>query len=301
MDLRQLRQFVAVAEELHFGRAAERLNMTQPPLSQSIQLLEKELGLKLFERTKRNVRLTSLGEQWLIHARRVLDEATALPGTARKLARGELGRLRVSFVSTADYSVLPAIISHFQASYPHVEVSLQEATSDLQIDILLRDEVDVGLVIVPLAGSLHQMLTYRPILREPLVAVVPSRWIEEGREGYDGEYLQPANFFAAPLILFPRRAAPAFHDLVSGYFAEHGAAFSVFQEAIQMQTIIGLVASGMGVALAPKSFTQLRRDGASYLVNIWFERCLDLHGGLGRSFASADTMASVGKAEAAYA
>ncbi len=101
MELRQLRQFVAVAEELHFGRAAERLNMTQPPLSKSIQHLEKELGLELFERTKRNVRLTSLGEQWLVHAKHVLDEVTALPGTARKLAHGELGRLRVSFVSTA--------------------------------------------------------------------------------------------------------------------------------------------------------------------------------------------------------
>jgi DNA-binding transcriptional LysR family regulator len=239
--------------------------MTQPPLSQSIQLLEKELGVKLFERTKRSVRLTALGKQWFIHARRVLHEASALRETARKLAFGELGLLRISFVRTADYSVLPTIISRFRASYPQVEISLREATSDLQLDALLTDQMDVGMVIVPPPASLHQMLTYRPILREPLVAAVPSRWIEEGREGYDGEYLRPADFFTGPLILFPRRSAPAFHDLVAGYFAEHGAAFSVFQEAIQMQTIIGLVASGLGVALVPRSLTQLRRDGASYL------------------------------------
>lgn len=96
MDLRQIRQFVAVAEELHFGRAAERLNMTQPPLSQAIQALERELGLRLFDRTKREVKLTPVGEQWFVHARRVLAEATALPDIARKLARGEMGLLRLS-------------------------------------------------------------------------------------------------------------------------------------------------------------------------------------------------------------
>lgn len=265
MELRQLRQFVAVAEELHFGRAAERLNMTQPPLSQSIQWLERELGVQLFERTKRSVRLTSVGKQWLVHAKRVLDEAHALPATASRLARGDLGRLRVAFVSTADYSVLPAIISRFRDAYPHVEVSLREATSNLQIDALLADEVDVGMVIVPPPASLHQTLSYHPILREPLVAAVPSRWIEEEREGFSAQRLDPAAFFSAPLILFPRASAPAFHDLVSGYFAAHGTAFSVFQEAIQMQTIIGLVACGMGVALVPQSMTRLQRTGATYL------------------------------------
>ncbi|HEV7322646.1 MAG TPA: LysR substrate-binding domain-containing protein [Ensifer sp.] len=265
MELRQLRQFVAVAEELHFGRAAERLNMTQPPLSQSIQLLEKELGLLLFERTKRHVKLTSLGEQWLVHARRVLDEATALPATARKLARGEMGLLRLSFVSTVDYSLLPAIVSRFRAAYPQVELSLREATSDVQIDALLRGEVDAGFVIAPPSTSLSQTLTYCPILREPLVAAVPSLWIDSRRTGFGGETLDPHDFFAAPLILFPRRSAPIFHDLVSGYFAAHGAAFAVFQEAIQMQTIIGLVAAGMGVALVPQSMTRLQREGVTYL------------------------------------
>jgi DNA-binding transcriptional LysR family regulator len=265
MDLRQIRQFVAVAEELHFGRAAERLNMTQPPLSQAIQALERELGLRLFDRTKREVKLTPVGEQWFVHARRVLAEATALPDIARKLARGEMGLLRLSFVSTVDYSLLPAAVARFRAAYPNVELSLREATSDVQIDAVLTSEVDVGIVIAPPSSSLSQTLSYRPILREPLIAAVPSSWIDEGRDGFCEGILEPAAFFAAPLILFARRSAPIFHDLVSGYFAEHRSAFSVFQEAIQMQTIIGLVGSGMGVALVPQSMTRLQRDGVTYL------------------------------------
>ncbi|OCP07828.1 hypothetical protein BC374_21210 [Ensifer sp. LC13] len=160
--------------------------------------------------------------------------------------------------------MLPAIVGRFRASYPHVELSLREATSDLQIDALLRHETDVGIVIAPPSTALSQTLTYLPILREPLVAAVPSQWIEARRDGFCGEALAPADFFAAPLILFPRRSAPIFHDLVSGYFAEDRATFSVFQEAIQMRTIIGLVAAGMGVALVPMSMTRLQREGVCY-------------------------------------
>lgn len=265
MNLRQIRQFVAVAEELHFGRAAERLHMTQPPLSQSIQALERDLGIRLFERTRRSVRLTAVGAEWLAHARRVLETADALPAVARQLAAGQLGRLRISFVSTADYSVLPAILGRYRAAYPDVEIKLTEATSDRQIEALLGEDVDVGFVIAPPPASLHRMLTYRPILQERLVAAVPRQWIEEGREGFGGKTLQPDIFFSAPLILFPRSSAPVFHDLVSAYFYAHGAPFSVFQEAIQMQTIISLVASGLGVALVPESMTRLQRVGAAYL------------------------------------
>lgn len=265
MDFRQLRQFVAVADELHFGRAAARLNMTQPPLSQSIQALERHLGVQLFERSKRSVRLTAVGAEWLAHVRAVLDAAAALPDIAGRLGRGQLGRLRVSFVSTADYSVLPSILSRYRAVYPEVEVSLIEATSDRQIEALLAGTIDAGFVIAPPPASLDRMLAYRPILRERLVAAVPASWIEAGRPGFGREILKPGDFFAAPLVLFPRLVAPVFHDLVSGYFAAHGAPFSVFQEAIQMQTIVGLVASGLGVALVPESMTRLQRAGAVYL------------------------------------
>jgi DNA-binding transcriptional LysR family regulator len=265
MDLRQLRQFLAVAEELHFGRAAERLNMTQPPLSQSIQALEAELGVQLFARTKRTVNLTPVGNQWLDHVRKLLSDARDLPDIARRLSKGELGTLRLAFVSTADYSVLPGLVGRFRQAFPNVDVLLREATSDLQIEGLLDGEIDAGMIIAPDRGSLHRSLSYRPLIREPLVAVVPTSWVKAGRKGFRKEGVRAETITAAPLILFPRRIAPAFHDIVSGYYTKHAASFSVYQEAIQMQTIIGLVASGMGVAFVPRSLTNLRREGANYL------------------------------------
>lgn len=265
MDLRQLRYFLTVAEELHFGRAAERLAMTQPPLSQAIQALEAELGVKLFARTKRHVALTPVGRAWQVHARRVLEDANGLPDMARRLSRGEAGLLRLAFVSTADYSLLPGLVSAFRERYPAVELALTEMTSDLQIEALLEDKVDVGMVIASSRTSLPGALDYRPLLREPLVAAVPEAWIEQGRAGFTGQGLPIDALVAAPLILFPRRSAPSFHDIVSGYYAAHGATLPVKQEAIQMQTIISLVAAGMGLALVPRSLQRLQRQGVRYL------------------------------------
>lgn len=263
MNLRQLRQFVAVAEELHFGRAAERLGMTQPPLSQSINALEEELGVRLFARTKRQVALTAVGAEWLPHVLKLLGDAEALPETARRLARGQLGSLKLAFVSIADYSILPDLISRFKAAYPEVEVILREATSDLQIEALLSGEIDAGL-IVPQSG-LHAGLAYRPLLREPLVAAVPEAWIASGRIDCAGGALDFAAVLQEPLILFPRRSAPAFHDIVTSVYAAHGAPPPIVQEAIQMQTIIALVAVGLGLALVPRSLTALERAGVRYV------------------------------------
>lgn len=265
MDLRQIRQFIAVAEELHFGRAAERLNMTQPPLSQAIQALEADLGVQLLARTKRSVALTPVGKQWLDHARKVLADATALQATARRLAAGELGELRLAFVSTADYSVLPNLVARFRDAVPDVKVTLREATSDIQIAALLSGEIDAGMIIAPESASFPSALSYRPLLREPLVAVVPESWITERRDGFAEATLSPDVLVASPLILFPRRSAPAFHDIVWNYYSERGARPMVHQEAIQMQTIIGLVAAGMGAALVPRSLTNLHRKGAHFL------------------------------------
>ncbi len=265
MDLRQLRYFLAVAEELHFGRAAERLAMTQPPLSQAIQALEAELGVRLFARTKRRVALTPVGREWLAHARRVHEEANGLAGIARRLSRGEAGLLRLAFVSTADYSLLPGMVSGFRERYPAVELALLEMTSDVQIEALLEETVDVGMVIAASHTSLPGTLGYRPLLRESLVAAVPQAWIDEGRDGFTAAELPAKAVRTAPLILFPRRSAPAFHDLVTGYYAAQGIAPPVRQEAIQMQTIISLVAAGMGLALVPHSLQRLQRQGVRYL------------------------------------
>lgn len=264
MDVRQLRHFEAVAETLHFGRAAARLNMTQPPLSQSIQALERELGAALFARTKRSVALTPFGAQLLIPVRAALAELAALPDIARRLRDGEAGRLELSFVSTADYSVLPALVRRYAALYPSVEIDLREATSEVQIAALLEGQGHAGVVIAP-SGALPPGLAYHRLLVEPLVAAVPDAWLSEGRLPLQAGKLDPAVIVQSPLILFPRRAAPAFHDLVTDYFTAHGGAARIAQEAIQMQTIISLVSAEMGVALAPASLRNLARTGVRYV------------------------------------
>ena len=265
MDIRQLRHFVAVAKTLHFGRAANELGMTQPPLSQSIMALEREIGAPLFVRTKRSVALTPFGQQWLAQVRPVLDEVSALPELARRLRDGIAGHLAISFVSTADYSILPALVRRYSSLFPEVEISLTEATSDVQIGTLLEGKGHVGLVIPPPNAALPTPLAYLPLVTEPLVAAVPEGWARDGRLSFSGAQLSPEAVVGAPLILFPRQSAPAFHDLVTGYYAAHGGQARIVQEAIQMQTIISLVSAGMGIALVPASLRNLARTGVSYL------------------------------------
>lgn len=265
MDLRQLRYFTTVAEELHFGRAATRLNMTQPPLSQTILALEEEIGVELFMRTKRSVALTPAGTQWLDHVRKVLDEAGALPGIARQLARGTLGSLKLAFVSTADYSLLPTLLGRYKVDHPDVQIALQEATSDVQIEALLSGDIHAGLIIPPPQASIHASLAYLGLLQEDLVAAVPEEWVASGRLDLSSGALDIKGAPSEPLIIFPRRSAPAFHDLITGYYAANGTVPFIGQEAIQMQTIISLVSAGMGIALVPQSLQNLGRTGVRYL------------------------------------
>ncbi|MDP2261379.1 MAG: LysR family transcriptional regulator [Caulobacter sp.] len=265
MDVRQLRHFLAVAQTLHFGRAAERLGMTQPPLSQSIMALEKDLGAPLFVRSKRSVRLSALGEQWLPHVQAGLTAIEALPETARRLRDGRIGYLSLSFVSTADYNVLPDLVRRYAEACPEVDIRLTEATSDLQIPAVAAGERHAGIIIPPHDRALPAGLAYRRLVSEPLAAVVPAAWVEDGRLSVRDGVLAPEAVVAAPVVLFPRGVAPAFHDLVTGYFAAHGGTARIVQEAIQMQTIISLVSAGLGVALVPASLRNLARAGVAYL------------------------------------
>lgn len=280
LDLRQLRYFATVAEELHFGRAAQRLAMTQPPLSQQIQALEEEIGVLLFLRTRRSVALTPAGQQWLPEVRRVLADAAALPELARRLARGEIGTLSLAFVSTADYGILPDLLRHFRGRHPEVQLQLQEATSDVQLDALLEGRIDAGLIIRPQLAALPQGVSYLPLVRESLVLAVPDGW-RPGQPGVAAPIppgTEPVSVPASPdhgvalrevadepLIIFPRRSAPAFHDIITDLYAREGLTPRIAQEAIQMQTIVSLVSAGMGVALVPASLCNLRRTGVSYL------------------------------------
>ena len=265
MDVRRLRHFATVAETLHFGRAAERLGMTQPPLSQSIQVLERELGAPLFVRTKRSVALTSFGAAWLVHVRAALDGVTALPEIARRLREGEAGRLELSFVSTADYSILPDLVRRYASLYPDVEVALTEATSDVQIAALLAGDGHAGIIIPPPHEALPPALAYRRLVSEPLIAAVPESWLAEKRLSLRGGKLPAAEVIASPLVIFPKRSAPAFYALVMDYYVAHGGQARIIQEAIQMQTIISLVSAGMGIALVPASLRHLARTGVRYV------------------------------------
>jgi DNA-binding transcriptional LysR family regulator len=262
MDLRQIRQFITVAEELHFGRAAERLNMTQPPLSMSIRKLEETLGVPLFHRTKKSVSLTAAGTIWLVHARRLLAEAERLPTIAQRAARGELGQLRLAFVSIASYTLLPDLVCRFRAAFPEVRVELREVTSDLQFDALAKGEIDAGIIIRP-AEDFRPSLSHRPLPSEPLVAVVPESWNPASAKRKQSVAFE--KIADAPLIFFPRQVAPAYYDIVADYYAAHGRSLQTYQEAIQMQTIIGLVAAGLGISLVPRSMTAMNRKGARYL------------------------------------
>lgn len=254
IELRQLRHFLAVADTLHFGRAAEQLGMTQPPLSQSIIALERQLGAALFRRDKRNVVLTDFGKQWLEHVRPVVKSVADLTEIARRLRDGNAGQLALSFVSTADYSLLPALVQQYTARYPAVEISLTEATSDIQIAALVNGSSHAGIIIPP-DEPLPNDLAYMPLLREPLVVALPENWGN----------IAESDLSDKPVILFPRRVAPVFYDLVMGYLSRSGGPVHIRQEAIQMQTIISLVSAGMGIALVPASLRNLARSGVVYM------------------------------------
>ena len=258
IELRQLRYFVTVAEELHFGRAAERLHMTQPPLSQAIATFEQTLGAHLFARSRRQVTLTPAGAALLPEARRLLEAASSLPELVRRAAGGETGRLLLSFVTPADYSVLPPLLRDYSAAFPEVQLVLQEATTDLQIEELLHGRIDAGLVIPPLPEKTQAILDYQKLLEEPLVLCVPAGVLKGSGP------VELAALPAMPLIIFPRKSAPSLYDAILSCFHEAGIVPVIGQEAIQMQTIVSLVSAGMGLALVPQSVSNLMRPGVEY-------------------------------------
>ncbi len=258
IDLRAWRQFVAVAEELHFGRAALRLHMTQPPVTQAIAQLEKTLGVLLFDRTRRRVALTPTGEALLPDVRELLARAQALPGRARAAAAGEVGRVRLAFVSTVGFGILPGWVRDFRERCPDVALELVEATGDVQLEALERGEIDAGLVLHS-PGMAPTGLERLAVASEPLALALPAQHpLAEGPDAMlDG-------ILTEPLVIFPRRILPSVHDAIMGLYQAAGVTLAIAQEAIQMQTIVNLVWGGIGVAWVPESVTHFRRDGVVY-------------------------------------
>jgi len=257
MDLRHLRYFATVAEELHFGRAAKKLHISQPPLSMQIRALENELGVTLLNRTQRHVSLTQAGAALLGEARYILARVEQAVLTTKRAARGEIGELAIGFISVADYNVLPLVLREFRRRFPLVNLSLRELTTDAQIGDLLAGRIDVGFVLPPIDEPALQSV---PILREPLIAALPGKHPLARKPGK----LALEKLKDAPFILFPRPNAPGLYDDVVSCCKAAGFSPRVAQEAIQMQTIISLVSAELGVALIPASLTNLQRTGVVY-------------------------------------
>lgn len=263
IELRQWRQFVALAEELHFGRAAARLHMTQPPLTQAIAGLETALGVRLFERTQRSVHITPAGAALLPEVRELLARAQALPGLARAAAAGELGRLRLAFVSTVGFDLLPRWVRAFRERWPQVALELIEATGDVQLELLARGEVDAGFVLHS-PGFTAPGLAQALIASEPLVVALPETHPLAAEE-------RPSlkSLLAEPLVIFPRRILPSLFDAIFALYNAAGRVPQVSQEAIQMQTIVNLVSAGLGIAWVPQSVRQFQRLGVVYRSVAW--------------------------------
>lgn len=258
VELRLWRQFIAVAEELHFGRAALRLHMTQPPLTQAIAGLERLLGVRLFDRTKRSVQLTAAGQALLPEARELLARALALPAHARAAAHGESGRLRLAFVSTLGFGLLPQWVRAFRSVYPQIELELIESTGDVQLEGLARGDIDAGFMLHS-PGFAPAGLHHLRIVREPLVLALP-----EQHELAAARTLALGRVLDQPLVIFPRRILPSLHDAVFGMYHAAGRTPHIAQEAIQMQTIVNLVSAGLGLAWVPDSVRQFQRAGVTY-------------------------------------
>src|SRR5688500_17470041 len=257
-ELWQLRYFLAVAERLHFGRAAAALHISQPPLSRAIRALETRLGVMLFARSRRRVELTPEGTRLLGEARRIVGQLERTVQEVRGMARGGEGRRRLGFVSLADYGVLPGLLKAFKSARPGIALALREMLSPEQAAALAAGELDFGLLLPPVSGAGE--LEHIVVQRERFVAALPAGHRLAAVRGK----LAVSALAGEPFVMVPRDIAPGLYDIVTGLAARAGISFNVAQEAIQMQTVVSLVSSGLGVAIVPGSIANLGRRGVVY-------------------------------------
>lgn len=257
MELRQLRHFLAVAEALSFRTAAERLHMTQPPLSVSIRKLEDEIGARLFLRSTHGVQLTAAGEAALDHARAVLFHSAEMARVAESTAAGAIGTLRVGFVGSAKNWLLPLLLPTFRRTYPGIALKFTEDTNTGLVDALERHILDVGVVRVPLTrrSDLH----YVTVQKDQFVLALPS-----GHPFSRQKEIAVRDLAGEPFIDYTQHAIPGLHALSTMLFQEAGVTPRVVQEAVQVETILFLVGSGMGVAVVPSSATRRGYDGVEF-------------------------------------
>jgi len=259
MELRHLRYFVAVAEELHFSRAALRLHIGQPPLSQQIQALEKEVGAQLLERSKRWVRLTQAGKLFLGDARKILALSEQAVETARRASKGEVGELRVGFTSSMPFTVtLQQVVNLYRQRYPHVTLSLQEMPSVRQIEAIAQRNLDLGFIRPP-EVEIPNGVSALTLRHDPLLLVAPS----EHRLARKNS-VQLSELAGEAFVMYSRDVGTGLHAQILRLCRQAGFEPHIVQEAREASTIIGLVAAGCGVSILPESFQCIQMDGVCY-------------------------------------
>jgi len=259
MEIRRLRYFVAVAEELHFKRAAERLGIKQPPLSAQIRVLEKEVGALLFHRRTRGVELTEAGALLLGEARVIVARAEGARTAVQCLVRGETGRMTIGFAgATYLVSLLPDIVRAYRAKYPKVTLHLEQSNTLSLVDALRAGRVDVAFVRPPIAD--RKDVTIEPVIEEETLAVLP-----HGHRLHDAGSVTLAELTHETLIMAPREFAPGYYDGVIAALHAAGSRPTLGQEASQIVSIPPMVVAGFGIAIVPRSMSQLRIDHVAYV------------------------------------
>jgi DNA-binding transcriptional LysR family regulator len=259
MELRHLRYFVAVAEEGHITRAAERLGIQQPPLSQQIQALERELDARLFDRKPRGVELTPAGRAFFAEAKVILARVGDAVAATQRAARGETGRVGLGFTSSASFHpFVPRAIRAFREAHPGVSLTLEESGTVELVAALRSQALDVAFVRSPVGESAD--LTVRPLLDEAMVAALPSGH----RLGAASEPLPLAALAGETFILYRRPVGPGLHDAIIAACDRAGFSPQIGQEAPRMLSTLSLVAAGLGVTLVPRSMSRLEAEGVIY-------------------------------------
>jgi len=256
MELRHLRYFVAVAEELHFGRAAARLMIVQPSLSQQIQQLEDELGFPLLKRTKRSVELTDAGKVFLVEAQQILAQVQEAKRAARRANLGEVGRLAIGYISSSTYDLLPMMLRAYRDYFPAVEVILRELTTQEQVRALEANVIQVGLLRLPINSPL---LNAEVVRREPIVSVLPEKHPLAAQE-----QIAVSQLANEPFVLQSRQRGAGYYLQLMRLCLASGFSPNVVQEVTEMHTIVSLVAAGIGVSLVPLSTRNIRSQGVVY-------------------------------------
>lgn len=263
IELRHLRYFIAVAEEGHITRAAERLGIQQPPLSLQIRALERELDVQLFRRVPRGVELTPAGTALLEHARAVLDQVDRAMAITRRTARGEQGRLVIGFTSSTPFHpFVPRIIRAFRELSPLVSLQLEESGSSDLVQALRGEEIDAAFIRSPVADI--DGLLVRPLLEESMIAALPTAHPLATVQNAMSSPLALAQLANETFILYKRPGGPGLYDAI--ITACRGAGFSprVGQEAPRILSTLNLVAAGLGVSIVPESLSRLQMDGVLY-------------------------------------